>query len=47
MEGFWNSWWADAVMAAYAIAANLPCILAQRYNRLRLRRLLARSIEPV
>jgi glycosyl-4,4'-diaponeurosporenoate acyltransferase len=39
----WNPWWADLVMAAYAIAANLPCILAQRYNRLRLRRLLARQ----
>ena len=39
----WNPWWADLVMAGYAIAANLPCILAQRYNRLRLRRLLARQ----
>jgi len=41
----WNPLWADLVMAAYAIVANLPCILAQRYNRLRLRRLLARSIH--
>jgi glycosyl-4,4'-diaponeurosporenoate acyltransferase len=39
----WNPWWADAVMVAYAVAANLPCILAQRYNRLRLRHLLARK----
>jgi len=39
----WNPWWADLVMAGYAIAANLPCILAQRYNRLRLRRRLARQ----
>jgi glycosyl-4,4'-diaponeurosporenoate acyltransferase len=38
----WNPWWGDAVIVAYAIAANLPCILAQRYNRLRLRKLLAR-----
>jgi glycosyl-4,4'-diaponeurosporenoate acyltransferase len=38
----WNPWWADLVMVSYAVAANLPCILAQRYNRLRLRRLLAR-----
>ena len=38
----WNPWWADAVMIVYAIAANLPCLLAQRYNRLRLRHLLAR-----
>jgi len=38
----WNPFWADLVMVAYGLAANLPCILAQRYNRLRLRRLLAR-----
>ena len=38
----WNPWWADLIMVAYGLAANLPCILAQRYNRLRLRRLLAR-----
>jgi glycosyl-4,4'-diaponeurosporenoate acyltransferase len=39
----WNPWWGDLVIVAYAVAANLPCILAQRYNRLRLRRLLARG----
>ena len=38
----WNPWWGDLVIVAYALAANLPCILAQRSNRLRLRRLLAR-----
>jgi glycosyl-4,4'-diaponeurosporenoate acyltransferase len=38
----WNPWWGDLIIAAYALAANLPCILAQRYNRLRLRRLLTR-----
>jgi glycosyl-4,4'-diaponeurosporenoate acyltransferase len=38
----WNPWWGNAVMVTYAIGANLPCILAQRYNRLRLRRLLGR-----
>ena len=38
----WNPWWADLVMVGYAVMANIPCILAQRYNRLRLRRLLAR-----
>ena len=38
----WNPWWADMVMVGYAVMANLPCILVQRYNRLRLRRLLAR-----
>lgn len=35
----WNPPWACCVMAAYAVAANLPCILAQRYNRFVLRRL--------
>lgn len=39
----WNPWWADLVMLAYAIVANIPCILAQRYNRARLQRLLARQ----
>ena len=38
----WNPWWGDWAITAYAVAANLPCILAQRYNRLRLRHLLAR-----
>lgn len=35
----WNPPWACGVMAAYAIAANIPCIVAQRYNRLVLHRL--------
>ena len=30
----WNPPWARWVMTAYALAANFPCILAQRYNRL-------------
>jgi glycosyl-4,4'-diaponeurosporenoate acyltransferase len=42
----WNPWWADGVMAVYAISANLPCILAQRHNRIRLRRVLARKKNP-
>lgn len=37
----WNPWWAVLINAAYAVAANLPCILVQRYNRARFRRLLA------
>lgn len=37
----WNPWWGDLVIALYALAANLPCILVQRYNRLRLQRALA------
>jgi glycosyl-4,4'-diaponeurosporenoate acyltransferase len=38
----WNPWWGDTIICAYALVANLPCILVQRYNRLRLRRLYAR-----
>jgi hypothetical protein len=33
------------VNAAYAIIANLPCILVQRYNRTRFRLILARRNE--
>jgi glycosyl-4,4'-diaponeurosporenoate acyltransferase len=36
----WNPWWGDLVIALYALAANLPCILVQRYNRHRLQRAL-------
>jgi len=42
----WNPWWAVAVNAAYAVAANLPCILVQRYNRARLNRVLTRKGYP-
>ena len=35
----WNPPWAVAVNAVYAMAANLPCLLVQRYNRGRLLRL--------
>lgn len=37
----WNPWWAGLIMIAYAVAANLPCILVQRYNRVRLARAIA------
>ncbi len=36
----WNPPWACLVMTAYAAAANLPCIVAQRYNRIALERVL-------
>lgn len=36
----WNPPWACLVMTTYALAANLPCILAQRYNRIVLTRVL-------
>jgi hypothetical protein len=31
-------------MVGYALAANVPCVLTQRYNRSRLLRLLTRRI---
>ena len=31
----WSPAWVTAVMAAYAVAANAPCIVIQRYNRAR------------
>jgi glycosyl-4,4'-diaponeurosporenoate acyltransferase len=37
----WNPWGLGIVMVVYAIAANLPCIAVQRYNRARLERVLA------
>lgn len=38
----WNPWWASLIMFIYALAANLPCILVQRYNRIRFQRVLQR-----
>jgi glycosyl-4,4'-diaponeurosporenoate acyltransferase len=40
----WNPWWGDLIIVVYALAANLPCIFAQRYNRCRLARLIPRSM---
>jgi len=34
----WNPPWAAAMMAVYAVLFSLPCILAQRYNRVLLQR---------
>jgi glycosyl-4,4'-diaponeurosporenoate acyltransferase len=36
----WNPWWAVLANAGYALAANLPCLLVQRYNRARLQQAL-------
>jgi glycosyl-4,4'-diaponeurosporenoate acyltransferase len=38
----WNPSWLVGAMATYAVAANLPCLIVQRYNRGRLLRVLAR-----
>lgn len=37
----WNPLWAMPFHLAYALAANLPCIIVQRYNRARLLRTLS------
>jgi glycosyl-4,4'-diaponeurosporenoate acyltransferase len=34
----WNDWWIGMIMIAYASVVNLPCVVTQRYNRIRLRR---------
>ena len=39
----WNPLWAGFVMVGYALAVNVPCIMAQRYNRIRLSRVAARQ----
>lgn len=39
----WNPPWACWVMTGYAICANAPCIVAQRYNRLVLTKVLRRA----
>jgi glycosyl-4,4'-diaponeurosporenoate acyltransferase len=36
----WNRPWVGGLMVAYAVLGNLPCIIVQRYNRIRLARLL-------
>jgi glycosyl-4,4'-diaponeurosporenoate acyltransferase len=38
----WMPWWLALAMLGYAIVANVPCVLVQRYNRARLERMLAR-----
>ena len=39
----WNPLWACFVMATYGIGANVPCIIAQRSNRLRAQRAMMRE----
>jgi glycosyl-4,4'-diaponeurosporenoate acyltransferase len=41
--GLWNPPWAMPLLAGYALAANAPCVVTQRYNRIRLRRVVARQ----
>jgi len=45
----WNPPWACVVMTLYGLAANLPCILVQRVNRIKIERILrgANTTQPV
>lgn len=40
--GLLAPWYILPIMLAYALAANLPCIITQRYNRPRISKLLAK-----
>lgn len=40
----WNPWWVGIVMIIYAALINIPCIMIQRYNRIRLRRVSSRRV---
>jgi glycosyl-4,4'-diaponeurosporenoate acyltransferase len=38
-----NPPWAMAILVVYALAMNLPCLITQRYNRLRFARLISKA----
>ena len=35
----WNIWWVGIFMVIYATIVNIPCIITQRYNRIKLKRI--------
>ena len=35
----WNKWWIGLIMIACIFVVNIPCIVTQRYNRIRLQRI--------
>ena len=41
----WNPFWVGVSMMLYAVIVNAPCIITQRYNRIRLERVLPKGIE--
>jgi glycosyl-4,4'-diaponeurosporenoate acyltransferase len=41
---FWNPLWVGFFMIFYALAENVPLIMAQRYNRARLKRVIEKRI---
>lgn len=40
----WNPWWVGMIMIAYALVVNIPCVITQRYNRIRLRRVISNRL---
>ena len=42
----WNPFWVGVGMVGYGVAVNLPCIIAQRYNRIRLKSVLMKMSKP-
>jgi len=43
----WNPWYAGIIIILYAAATNLPCVITQRYNRIRLTKVIsALNSEP-
>lgn len=40
---FWNPLWAGLLILLYAVIANIPFIIIQRYNRIRLYKVLKRT----
>jgi glycosyl-4,4'-diaponeurosporenoate acyltransferase len=41
----WNEWWIGLIMIAYGFVVNVPCIVTQRYNRIRLKRIYNKIIK--
>lgn len=38
----WNPFWVGLIMILYALTVNMPCIIAQRYNRPRFEKIINR-----
>jgi glycosyl-4,4'-diaponeurosporenoate acyltransferase len=41
----WNRWWIWMILIAYSSVVNIPCIIAQRYNRIRLQKILGEHFK--
>ena len=44
---FWNPLWVGFFMIFYAVGENLPLIIAQRYNRARLNKIIEKKTERI